>query len=475
MSKLALAKHIGAMDALAFDKLNLAMPDLVAMAAEAFVSVLRGDEIMRDVKNILVICGRGNNGKDGLRIAQILSDDYDVTVVRPDIQDADSLSKYDLVIDALFGVGFRGAFDPELSAFMKEINSLSCRRVAVDIPSGAECDTAAVCSNCFCADLTITFEFLKPACVSYPAVEYCGRVICVSIGFDEEIRGVVNGDSFAPLYVDFVGVKPREKNTHKGSYGTLLAVCGSEFMTGAAFFAAMGALRSGVGLLYLAAPRSVLPVLQAKLNEPVFMPLDLFHEKLARTRFNAVLFGCGCGTNPQHKELLRYFLQNYCRRSPDEFIPLILDADGINLLAENIYLLKAMHNVILTPHPAEFARISGLTVAQIQADRINAAKEFAAEYGCVVVLKGAKTVIASPDGRVAVNSSGNPGMAKGGSGDILAGIVASLCAQRWDIFDAAVAAVYIHGAAGDLCAAELSEAGMLPSDILDKIPLFFRT
>lgn len=466
MSKLALAEHIKAMDSLALEKLNTTLPELVYMAAKAFVSAVREDGIMLGVNNILVICGRGNNGADGVQIANMLFYDYNITVLH-NVQDADDLSQYDLIIDALFGTGFRGAFSPELSDFMKKINALDCKRIAVDIPSGAECDTAAVCDNTFRADLTVTFEFLKPACVSYPAAEFCGRIKCVSIGFDDEIRDVVTSDMSAPCFVTSVDIKPREKNTHKGTYGTLLAICGSEFMTGAAYFAAMGALRSGVGLLHLAAPRSVLPILQSKLNEPVFVPLDLVREKLAGG-FDAVLFGCGCGKSAVNAELLAYLMQNVTS-------PLILDADGINLLAENIHLLKLNQNVILTPHPAEFARISGLTVAEVQSDRIKAAKSFAAEYNCFVVLKGARTVIAAPDGRFAVNSSGNPGMAKGGSGDILAGIISSLCAQHWDLFTAAVTAVYIHGAAGDLCAAELSEAGMLPSDILDKIPLIFKT
>jgi NAD(P)H-hydrate epimerase len=270
----------------------------------------------------------------------------------------------------------------------------------------------------------------------------------------------------------------REEDTNKGSFGTLFSVCGSTGMAGAALLSARAALRSGVGLVDLALPAELYPVVAGALAEPVYTLLrqtarGLLSEESAALLnrkmldASAVLIGCGLGKSAFARSLLR-------RVAACSAAPLVIDADGINLLAENIDILKTVRaSVILTPHPGEMARLLGTTAAQIQAHRLAYARRFAKEHGVILVLKGSGTLVASPDGKIFLNPTGNPGMAKGGSGDVLAGMIASLAAQGIPPFWAAVCGVYLHGLSGDRCAARLSQCAMLPSDFIEELPLLF--
>ncbi len=266
---------------------------------------------------------------------------------------------------------------------------------------------------------------------------------------------------------------PREKDSHKGTYGTVLSVCGSYGMAGAAFLAAKAALRCGAGLVLAAVPQSIYPILAVALPEAVFAPYE--EEKAAvcvvprLQKATALLCGCGLGQRPQAAELVAAVLT-------EANCPIVLDADGINIAARHIHSLETVKApLVLTPHPLELARLLGCTVSDIQGDREAAAKKAAARFGAVVVLKGHRTVVAAPLGNVFVNSTGNPGMAVGGSGDVLAGMIAGLLAQGLAPWDAARAGVYLHGAAGDATAARLSQHAMLPSDLLDELgPLFLK-
>ncbi len=246
---------------------------------------------------------------------------------------------------------------------------------------------------------------------------------------------------------------PREQDTHKGSFGTLCMLCGSEQMPGAAYLAASGALRSGIGLLKVAAEGTCKQVLQSRLAEPVWV------EPSEISRVDMTAFLCGCGLGRQRDELLPRLL-------PSIAVPAVYDADCINFFALHRHVMDELSApYVITPHPMEFARLTGRSTAQIQSDRVHEASRFAIEHGCVVVLKGHGTVVASPDGRTAVNSTGSNGLAKGGSGDVLAGVIASLLAQGQTLFDAACIGVYAHGLAGDLLSARYGARGMLPSDL----------
>lgn len=273
-------------------------------------------------------------------------------------------------------------------------------------------------------------------------------------------------------------VKKRPFDANKGTMGTLLSICGSYGMAGAAILSAKAALRSGIGLNKLALPKSVYPIAAQCVLESVFLPLiDTADGKISRDNISfllneaekstAVLLGCGITVCDDTRELVCSFIEN-CTK------PLVLDADALNIAAEKPDIfLKKKSGIIITPHPGEMARLCGKTAAEVNEHRAEAAMSFAEKHGVITVLKGAGTVIASPDGRVMLNTTGNSGMATGGSGDVLAGMTAALLAQGKNPFDCAAAAVYLHGLAGDFAAEKLGKISMLPTDIIDCIPSAF--
>ncbi len=271
---------------------------------------------------------------------------------------------------------------------------------------------------------------------------------------------------------------PRPDDAHKGTMGTLLSICGSYGMAGACMLSSMAALRSGVGLLKCALPESIYPIVAGRVPESVYLPLvpsaggtitAANIPYLLEQKADALLLGCGLGNCADTRALVHTFV-----RQSDK--PMVLDADALNVLADDPALLKtAKAPVILTPHPAEMARLAHTTAQAVNADRALTARSFAARYRVTVVLKGAGTIIASPDGQALLNPTGNSGMATGGSGDVLAGICASLLAQSKGnhAYSCAAAAVYLHGMAGDFAAQRLGKASMLPSDMIDELPRAF--
>lgn len=271
---------------------------------------------------------------------------------------------------------------------------------------------------------------------------------------------------------------PRDPEGNKGSFGRLLCICGSEGMAGAAVMSAGAAVRCGTGLVEVALPRSIYPIVASQLCEPVFClletspdgdPVPSAQKALDRSlqKASAVLIGCGLGKSAASLDEVTRVLQN-------ARVPVILDADGINLAAEHIDRLKtARAPLILTPHPGEMARLLHTDVKDVQTHRREFALNFARRHGVVLVLKGAGTLTASPDGKLVRNPTGNPGMAKGGSGDVLAGMIASFAAQGMEPFEAAVNGAYLHGLAGDCCAGKLSQSAMLPTDLIKMLPELF--
>lgn len=454
-------------------------------------------------KKVTIICGKGNNGGDGYVMARfLLEKGCTVNIIKlgePKTDDAKFnanivaelkintidfssdketsfklIDEADYIVDSVYGIGFRGKLDENTAEIARAVNASNAFVMAVDIPSGADCDNGSVNGECFEADLTVTFTTLKPAHVLYPSMDYCGEVEVESVGISDEM---INSSKYIMQTTDeFLGkelLTKRKKSSHKGTFGTLLAIVGSYGMAGAAIMCGKAAQRTGVGLVNMALPKSIYPIVAVKLIEAVFTPLTETDcgissaescDKLIAlaNKSNAIVIGCGLGHNDDTEKIVCEILQHSEN-------PIILDADGINSIVPHIHLLKkSKAPVILTPHPGEMARLLGCTVSEVQQNRAKIAMKFAKENNVILVLKGANTLISDGE-NLLVNRSGNAGMARGGSGDVLAGIIASLAAQGIHPLRAAACGVYVHGLAGDKTSERLSETTMLPTDMIDDI------
>ncbi len=455
-------------------------------------------------KKCVILCGRGDNGGDGLVVARKLWEDgADITVVltggvpkspharsmyeliaRASIKLFDlaelpvkSLEKIilsaDVVVDAIFGTGFSGvipAFIPEISRYLRHSNATV---FALDVPSGINASTGEADEWCIKADYTVSFIALKPGLVTYPAVEFCGKIEVADIGIP---AAAMERYPAMMMTVDEQMVRfilPRKhKNSNKGDFGRLLCLCGSDSMPGAAVLSAGAAVRSGVGLCSVAASKYVCSNVAQHYPEVVHNILSESRNDsdvllTAGNKSSAMLIGPGLGVNGMLKQKIHSLIS-----SVD--IPIIIDADGINMLCGDIDILKEISApIILTPHPGEMARLIGCSASEVQANRHKIARDFAKEYGVTLVLKGAHTIVASKLGTIFVNLTGNPGLAKGGSGDVLSGVIASFVAQGISPIESAIAGVYIHGAAADIGKQRYSEYAMIPSDVINMLSEVF--
>ncbi len=474
-------------------------------------------------KKIVVFSGTGNNGGDGLAFALIAQErganvqcyltgksekmtpdtfKFYIMLRRQGIepiifqpnnhQHTDHVIDADLIIDAIFGIGFRGSMRGISSEAVKVINSSKAPVISADIPSGAEADTGLVSVDCIRADHTVTFTCLKPALCLQPAKSYCGEVTVHDIGIPKScikslletirIEAVDGSKQYYPIeLVDeelLMGVLPKRKpDSHKGNYAKVLVVGGCIGFTGAPYLSAMAAFRTGAGLVYMAVPDSIYTIEAVKCNEIICLPFESFEGGFsasaaddllaAAEKCDVCVIGPGLGLNENTVRLTEILLEGID-------IPIVLDADGINAVSKNINILAERASkgscTILTPHDVEFARLGG----DLSAGRVVAARSLSVKHGAIVVLKGNTTVTALPNGKTMINTSGNPGMAKGGSGDILAGMIGSLVGQGLNIESAVPAAVYFHGAAGDSAAKRLGEYGMLPVDLLSEVPVVLK-
>lgn len=449
----------------------------------------------------LVLCGLGNNGGDGLVAGRWLSRKgrrVDVELVGEasaltgdparnhlalralevaiaPIADAVTVGEGDVVIDALLGTGLSRAPEGRYAEAIERIarwRAQGARVLSADLPSGLESDSGRARSPCVTADATATFGFLKVGQLSAEGAARCGVIEVIDIGIPPVALEVAAGPS-AHLVEERDArrcVSERGLDTHKGSFGHVLIVAGSQGKTGAAALVGLGALRAGAGLVTIASrPESLGAILG---HGPELMgvelslggalePSDLPALLRAAEGKDAVVLGPGIARGDQTKALIAALVQELA-------LPLVLDADGLNALDGHPEVLRgARARVLLTPHPGEMSRLLLRPTSEIQADRISAARELATRSSAVVALKGARTVVARPDdGAVFVNPTGNPGMATGGTGDVLAGLCGALLAQGLSPTDAAVAGVYVHGLAGDLAAKRTGEMGLVASDLL---------
>ena len=457
-------------------------------------------------RNALIVCGKGKNGGDGFVIARKLSEfGYNITVMMTmglptDEESSEMLSRiramginivhYDdngnidkyfensqLIIDCIFGVGFKGEPDDRISRVFNRINSASASVISIDVPSGLCGDSGNVPQNCVKADMTIAVMVLKPVHVLKPSMLSCGKVVVAPIGVPSQCFEQVSTTLFTVSDDEVKGFfKKRSVDSHKGTFGTVLVVGGSYEMPNAVYFASQGAVNSGAGLVKVAFPSVAYNAIAPKTFEQILISLE--SNKKGRISQNAtrrlevelkkcscVLVGCGMGSDEDTKAVTEFIIKN-------SEVPVILDADGINCLEDNIDIIdEAKVGVILTPHPKEMSRIAGVTVDEIQQSRGAVVKSFTKAHKSVLVLKGASTLVGSTDfDDIYVNNTGNPGMATGGAGDVLGGIIASFIAQGVDCFTSAVAGVNIHGAVGDRVSEEYSMMGNTPSLMLSELP-----
>ncbi len=446
-----------------------------------------------------VFCGAGNNGGDGVACARLLrergcrvraflcgarekltADTAEMErrlmaaggVLEPFADDAAAYAQTcDVLVDALFGTGLSRAMTGAPAEAAALMNRCSAPVVACDIASGIQTDTGDVLGIAVRADVTVTFSMAKPGQLLPPGIEYTGRLVVADIGIPDEAKASQPAVGVLTEAADVRALLPtRPRCAHKGDFGKLLLLCGSRGMTGAAALAARAALRTGAGLVWLGVPASVYPILAAKLDEAMVFPLpddgagrladaalSPIRERLEQC--DACLIGPGLGRSASLDVLVRQ-IAGISR------VPLVMDADGINALSGHIDVLRgAGCPIVLTPHDGEFVRLGG----DLGAGRFAAAQRLSEQTGAVVLLKGNRTVIAH-GGQLRVNPTGNPGMATGGSGDVLSGVIVSLLGQGLSAFDAAWAGAWLHGAAGDLCAEQIGEYGMLPSDLVDMLP-----
>ncbi len=486
------------------DRDNISYSEMMFNAGSACAERIAGMTAPAD--RVVILCGGGNNGGDGFVISYRLMErgyspvvilanglprtdcareHYDILSARCgkilDFHESrqectEILASADAAVDCIFGTGFHGTL-PDYAAELISLTAVCRLKIAVDVPSGVNSDTGEYDEKCFRPHYTFVLAAMKQGLILPACADILAETELLDIGIPEssyaEYLAKITDESFRHPF------PARKKSSHKGTFGRLLNISGSLCCNGAAALSTGAALRSGVGLCTLAAPISCMKIIASSVNTATFMPLpeteDGFvgnnaADKIADIlpKMNACAIGCGLGNSENTRRLTEFVIKN-------ADCPVIIDADGINSIAANINVLKERKGpTVLTPHPLEFSRISGIPVAEIQRGRIESARAFAAEYGVTLVLKGANTVIASSDGECCVNICGNAGLAKGGSGDVLTGIIAAILAQGAEPFRAAASGVYCHAAASDILADRLPMLSMLPTDIISALPEVYK-
>lgn len=496
MIRILNTKQIKALDAHTIEHEPVKSIDLMERACRAFVNwfVQRIDA----TKKIGIVCGTGNNGGDGLGIARMLHDwgypvkvwivrglvpesaDFKTNLERikdkPEIaeivteSDRGLFTDRDVMIDAIFGSGLSRPADGIYAQAIRCMNETDAVRIAVDIPSGLLADNPSS-GDIFRAHYTVSFQIPKLAFFFPHAHPFTGEWATVDIGLHKEFIRQSETHHFLVTGKDITRIiRPRKRFDHKGTFGHALIIAGGYGKMGAALLASAAALRSGPGLLSVHVPRCGYTILQTALPEAM-ASIDahehVFTEAPSLEKYSTIGIGPGIGQEPATVKALAQVLENFKA-------PLVIDADALNMLGANPELMKWIpENSILTPHPKEFERLVGKWDNDFQ--RLEKQKHLASELRCVVVLKGAYSSIATPEGKVYFNPTGNPGMAKGGSGDVLTGILTGLLAQGYSAEETAIAGVYLHGLAGDIGSREKGTYSLTATDLVEFLPQSFKT
>jgi ADP-dependent NAD(P)H-hydrate dehydratase / NAD(P)H-hydrate epimerase len=505
------AEQMREMDRLTIQKYGVPSLNLMERAGEGITQAILENFTRAAKKGVLVVAGKGNNGGDGLVVARLLKkkripcevallarkDELSpdaahnlraytklrgkVTEVGQTSLDllSEAMRDKGLLVDAILGTGTKDAVRGFYAEAITLMNASGVPIVAVDIPSGLDTDRGLPLGVAIQAEMTVALAYPKLGEVIYPGLVYVGDLAVADIGIDcrgvEEVSPNVELSERAE-----VGrlVPTREPDSHKGTYGHVLVMAGSRGKTGAAILACRAAMRTGAGLVTLAAPRSLNDIFATSMVEVMTEPLQdaaeemepLSDEEWRRllARKNSLLFGPGIGVHDATRSALRWLLRNL-------EMPWVIDADGLtNLVEELDRLRRAKTPPILTPHPGEMARLIHKDSATVNQDRVGIARAFAVAHRCHIVLKGARTVIATAGGKVFINPTGNPGMASGGMGDVLAGMLAALLGQGLNPEEAMKLGVYLHGFVGDRAAEDKGQIGLIASDIIEGLPAGMR-
>lgn len=454
-------------------------------------------------KRVVFLCGKGNNAGDAFVAARHLSNlNYNVDIVLLLGRNFTELSQekfelidqnkikiidnnfnlfcdFDIVVDAVFGTGFLGDLDENIKCIFKNINNSKATKISLDIPSGIECDNGILSDSHFIADLTLAFGALKPAHILKTSTKFCGSISLIPIGITED--SFLMFDSYQLLDSELAATHllNRKVDSNKGDFGKLLILGGSSNMPGAVTLASMAALRSGVGLVQTGVPKSIVTSVSSHILETTF--ITLYENKDGFISQNnienidefqkdkdAILVGMGMGVC----EDTILFLSELIKKAE---VPLIIDGDGLNCLADDMDILKHKNvPVVLTPHMKEMSRLTNKSIDNLKKDRFDISMAFVKKHNVTLVLKDSNTLITTTDLKQFINCNGNSGMAKGGSGDVLAGVISSLVAQGYNNDQAAKLGVFLHASAGDITAKQLSEYSMLPHDIINNIGNSFK-
>ena len=454
---------------------------------------------------VAVLCGRGNNGGDGFVVARTLQQRggdvgvfvigqiadirgdartnveilgrLGVTIVEINDEQAwdlhfSEISACDVIVDAIFGTGLKSPLSGMLETVAADVNGSGIPVIAIDLPSGLSADTPEPIGDCLHAALTVTLGAPKLPLVLPPGEAHAGDVVVADIGIPLEVFDALDGPRIELLTRERMraAIAPRAPESHKGDFGHVLVIAGSRGKTGAAYLSAMAALRSGAGLVTIATPRSCQPILASLAPEYMTEALDETAEgaidlsaidRVLEMPCDLIAIGPGLGTSPGTVAFVHALVDRGT-------VPLVLDADALNAFRDDVDRLAGRdgRDIIITPHPGEMARLAGIPASAVQARRIEVAQQFAAAHQAYVVLKGHRTIVAGPDGQTFINPTGNPGMATGGTGDVLTGTIAAWLGQLLDAQVACTLGVYLHGLAGDLAEAEKGDVAMTASDVL---------
>ena len=501
MEYIVSAEEMRRCDTNTIEKFHVPAVVLMERAALGTVEVIL-EKCSEDSRKVLIAAGTGNNGADGIAVGRLLMQrgfqvtfflagdrarfselmELQVSIIEAyggKICTGFPADEYDIIVDALFGIGLTRMLEGSLKETVQRINESSAWKISVDMPSGIHTDTGAVMGAAVKADATVTFAYRKLGMVLYPGCDYAGEVSVKQIGITEDgFDGVMpkvfcheeEGKSLMPV---------RRRDGNKGTFGKVLVIAGSKNMSGACVLSAEAAFRTGCGMVRVLTDRENKQILGVKLPEAILGLYETEEELQEELKkgcewADCILIGPGCGTGRDTEEKLKAVIEK-CEK------PVVIDADGLNVISENLRLYNSLkksimeknRSVIITPHLGEFSRLNKKSVPEIKKAFLAETEQFAKECGCVLVCKDVRTAVCKQGESTYLNTSGNCGMATAGSGDVLAGMITGLLAQGMEAYEAAVLGVYLHGKAGDMAAAERNEYALMAGDLIRKLDALF--